>query len=239
MEAAPAFLEPVLALRLRDQVYARLIEAIATNRLPEGSKIQEDELVTRLGVSKTPIREALRRLEAEGFIVADSHRTPEVRRLLRADVLELYDVREYLERLAIRRVAERPDATALGELEMLQARSEDKFSRERTIAIEESVAYNQRFHRLVLEGAGNARLRRLYDLISVDVRRLAYRSIRGQGKQRTALEQHRAILEAVKERDADLAESMMTRHIRRGRDDVIAQLDGITGRHPDVPAHSS
>ena len=122
---------------------------------------------------------------------------------------------------------------------MLQAQTEDSFSHERTIAIEESVAYNQRFHRLVLEGAGNARLRRLYDLISVDVRRLAYRSIRGTGKQRTALKQHRAILEAVKEGDADFAESMMTQHIRRGRDDVVAQLDGIGGRDPDAPAHSA
>jgi DNA-binding GntR family transcriptional regulator len=229
MESVSAFLEPVLALRLGDQVYARLIEAIATNRLPEGSKIQEDELVTQLGVSKTPIREALRRLEAEGFIVADSHRTPEVRRLLRADVLELYDVREYLERLAIRRVTERPDATVFGRLEVLQAQIEDRFGNERTIAIEESVAYNQRFHRLVLEGAGNTRLRRLYDLISVDVRRLAHRSIRGAGKQRTALKQHRAILEAVKNGHADSAESLITQHIRRGRDDVIAQFDVVAG----------
>jgi len=62
MEAVSAFLEPVLALRLGDQVYTRPIEAIATNRLPEGSKIQEDELVTQLGVSKTPIREAYKDL---------------------------------------------------------------------------------------------------------------------------------------------------------------------------------
>jgi DNA-binding GntR family transcriptional regulator len=239
MNAASAFLEPVLARRLGDQVYARLIEAIATNRLAEGSRIQEDELAARLGVSKTPIREALRRLEAEGFIVADSHRTPEVRRLRRGDVIELYDLREYLERLAIRRIAERADATVMRALEALQTQTEGKFSHGRTIAIEESVAYNQRFHRLVLDGAGNTRLRRMYDLISVDVRRLAYRSIRGAGKQRTALDEHRAILEAVKERGPDLAEALMTQHIRRGRDDVLAQFAAIAGRRPDPSASRS
>jgi len=225
MKTAPAFLEPVLSRRLGDQVYVRLIEAIATNRLAEGSKIQEDELAAQLGVSKTPIREALRRLEAEGFIVADSHRTPEVRRLLRSDVVELYDLREYLERLAIRRVAERHDASMLRALELLQAQTEKKFSGGRSIAIEESVVYNQQFHRLVLDGAGNTRLRRVYDLISVDVRRLAYRSLRGVGKQRAAVEQHRGILEAAKTGDTDAAETLIIQHIRRGRDDVLAQFE--------------
>jgi DNA-binding GntR family transcriptional regulator len=234
MKVVPPVLEPVLSRRLGDQVYARLVEAIATNRLAEGTKIQEDELVMQLGVSKTPIREALRRLEAEGFIVADSYRTPEVRRLMRGDVVELYDLREYLERLAICRVAGHPDATLMDALEALQAQTEDKFSQGRTIVIEESVAYNQRFHSMVLEASSNVRLRRMYDLISVDVRRLAYRSIRGAGKQRTALEEHRAILEAVKEGDADLAESLITRHIRRGRDDVLAQFDSSPDSDPSA-----
>src|SRR5437667_4369464 len=215
----------VMASRLGDQVYGHLIEAIATNALPEGAKIQEEDLAEQMGVSKTPIREALRRLEAEGFIVADSHRTPEVRRLLRSDVVELYDLREYLERLAIRRVVERHDAGMLRALELHQAQTEKKFSGGRSIAIEESVVYNQQFHRLVLDGAGNTRLRRVYDLISVDVRRLAYRSIRGAGKQRAAVEQHRGILEAAKTGDTDAAETLIIQHIRRGRDDVLAQFE--------------
>jgi len=81
---------------------------------------------------------------------------------------------------------------------------------------------------LGLEGAGNAGLRRVDDLISVDVRRLAHRSIRGAGRQRTAFKQHRAILEA-KNGDADPAESLITQHMRRGRDNVITQFDGAAG----------
>ena len=234
MKVASTVLEPVLSRRLGDQVYVRLVEAIATNRLAEGLKIQEDELVIQLGVSKTPIREALRRLEAEGFIVADSYRTPEVRRLMRGDVVELYDVREYLERLAIRRVAGQPEGTLMDGLETLQAQTEVKFSQGRTIVIEESVAYNQRFHSMVLEGSSNARLRRMYDLISVDIRRLAYRSIRGAGKQQTALQEHRAILEAVKQGEADLAESLITKHIRRGREDVLAQFNSSPDSDPNA-----
>jgi len=216
-------LEPVSSRRLGDQVYARLIEAIATNQLPEGTRIQEDKLVAQLGVSKTPIREALRRLQAEGFIVADAHRTPEVRRLQRADVIELYDLREYLERLAARRAAERHSDAVLAAVGDLQRRTEERFATH-GIPIEESVEYNRQFHRLVLEAAGNTRLRNMYELMSVDVRRLAYRSIRGEGRQRVALEQHRGILDAIVAGNAATAEDLITQHIRRGRADVLAQF---------------
>ncbi len=216
-------LEPVSPRRLGDQVYARLIEAIATNQIAEGAKIQEDTLVEQLGVSKTPIREALRRLQAEGFLVADAHRTPEVRRLQRADVVEFYDLREYLERLAARRAAERHDEVSIDALASIQTSAEQRFAAG-GVPIEYSVDYNRQFHGLVLQGAGNGRLRRMYELISVDIRRLAYRSIRGEGRQRVAIEQHRAILDAIDAKDADLAEDLMTRHIRRGRADVLAQF---------------
>lgn len=223
MRERPSLLERVSPRRLGDQVYARLIEAIATNQLAEGEKIQEEKLVAQLGVSKTPIREALRRLQAEGFLVADAHRTPEVRRLQRADVGELYDLREYLERLAVLRAAERHDDEALAALADIQRSTEDRFVLG-PIAIEESVEYNRQFHGLVLAGAGNARLRSMYELMSVDIRRLAYRSIRGEGRQRVAVEQHRAILDAIGVGDAAKAEDLMTQHIRRGRADVLAQF---------------
>jgi DNA-binding GntR family transcriptional regulator len=180
--------------------------------------------VAQLGVSKTPIREALRRLQAEGFLVAGAHRTPEVRRLQRADVVELYDLREYLERLAVRRAAERHDEEVLATLAEVQRSTEERFGLG-PIAIEESVEYNRQFHRLVLAGAGNTRLRSMYELMSVDIRRIAYRSIRGEGRQRVAVEQHRAILDAIDAGNAAKAEDFVTQHIRRGRADVLAQFE--------------
>ncbi len=222
--SASTFLEPVASRRLGDEVYARLIEAIATNRLAEGAKIQEDELVAQLGVSKTPIREALRRLQAEGFLAADSHHTPEVRRLAPSDVAELYDLREYLERLAVRRAAERRDGAGVSALEALQASAEQRFAGS-GLALEDSVIYNRDFHGLILDAApDNSRLRRMYHLISVDVRRLAYRAIRTEGRQRMAIEQHRAILDAIRAGAADRAEELMAQHIRTGRADVLAQF---------------
>jgi DNA-binding GntR family transcriptional regulator len=213
---------PVSPRRLGAQIYSNLIEAIATNQLPEGAEIQEDILAAQMGVSKTPVREALRRLEAEGFIVADSHRTPEVKRLSEQDIAELYSVREYLERLAVRSTIERSDADTLAALTVCQAEAEQKLADEEQLEIAYSVAYNRRFHSLILEGAHNNRLRRMYELIEVDVRRLSSRSIRVQGRQRAAVVQHRAILEAILAKDTSHAETLITQHLRRAREDILA-----------------
>lgn len=226
----------VTAPRLGDQVYSHLIEAIATNALPEGSRIQEDDLAEQMGVSKTPIREALRRLEAEGFIVANSHRTPEVRRLDREDIIELYSVREYLERLAIRATTELADPRILAALEAIQRSAEEDLASGLSVDINRSVSYNQKFHHLILEGAGNRRLQRMYGLIAVDIRRLAYRSIRVAGRQREAVAQHRTILEAVKKGDANMAESLITQHVRTAKQDVLREMENAETRDARTPS---
>jgi DNA-binding GntR family transcriptional regulator len=216
--------EPLPAQRLGDRVYQHLIEAIATNRLLQGAKIQEDVLAEQMGVSKTPVREALRRLEAEGFISVDPHRTPEVRRLEPKDIEELYSVREFLERLAVRTIAATRPAPILADMEAVQVAAEARLANLEAVDVEESVSYNRRFHGLIFQGAANRRLRRLYQLIDVDVRRLSFQSIRVSGRRRDAVVQHRAILEAIKAGDADRAETLMTQHVQQARSDLLRQM---------------
>jgi DNA-binding GntR family transcriptional regulator len=223
-EAAAKLFDPVLARRLGDRVYQHIIEAIATNRLAQGAKIHEDEVAAQMRVSKTPVREALRRLEAEGFITVEPHRTPEVRRLKKSDIRDIYDVRESLERLAVRTVASLRPSAALAALESLQVSAETKLAVDAPLTITDSVAYNHEFHRLLFHGAGNTRLARLSQLIDVDVRRLSYLSVRVTGRQRDAVLQHRHILDAVKDGDRDVAEKLMAAHVSQARDDLLRQL---------------
>ncbi len=223
MDSTPRLFEPLPSQRLGDRVYRHIIEAIATNRLPQGSRIQEDVLAAQMGVSKTPVREALRRLQAEGFVTVDPHRTPEVRRLQASDLQDLYNVREYLERLAVRTLAERRPPRALADIEAVQASAEALMTKGAVVAIADSVAYNVKFHGLIFEGTGNLRLMRMYHLIAVDVRRLSYESVGVTGRQRDAVVQHRAILEAIKTGDGDLAEQSVAKHIQQARDDLLKQ----------------
>lgn len=224
MDPAVPLFEPLPAQRLGDQVYAHLIEAIATNRLPQDAKIQEDTLAMQMGVSKTPVREALRRLEVEGFIRVDPYRTPEVRRLEPQDIEDLYSVREYLERLAVRSIADLRPQTILVEMEAVQGAADARVAGGASIDIGESVTYNRRFHGLIFQGAGNRRLQRLHELIDVDVRRLSYQSVSVTGRQHDAIVQHRALLEAIKAGDADLAETLMVQHIRQARHDLLLRI---------------
>jgi len=218
----------VAARRLGDEVYQHLLEAIASNRLEQGARIQEDVLAAQMGVSKTPVREALRRLEAEGFMRLDPHQTPVVRALGARDIEELYHVRESLERLAVRALSERALADSrpsaiLEQIEACQTDAEARWTQGLPIDVGDSVEYNRRFHELIFAGSGNQRLRRLYQVIAVDVRRLSYRSIQVAGRQRQAVSQHRAILEAIGAGDAQEAEHLVIAHIQQARDDLVRE----------------
>jgi DNA-binding GntR family transcriptional regulator len=92
------------------------------------------------------------------------------------------------------------------------------------VEIADSVSYNHQFHRLILEGSCNLRLQRLYELLDVDVRRLAYQSVRVAGRQRDAVVQHRAILDAITVGDADRAERLVTQHVIQARVDVLREI---------------
>ncbi|MDR7419185.1 MAG: GntR family transcriptional regulator [Armatimonadota bacterium] len=223
MSGGARLFEPVGAQRLGDRVYRRLLEAIATNRLEQGARLREDVVAAQMGVSKTPVREAFKRLEAEGFIRLAPHRTPEVRRLEAEDIEDLYRVREYLERLAARAIATARPALVLAQLEALQADAEARMASGDPVEIADSVSYNHEFHRLLFEGSQNRRLQRLYRLLDVDVRRLAYQSVRVAGRQRDAVVQHRAILDAVAAGAADCAEALITQHVIQARLDLLRE----------------
>lgn len=223
---APIF-ERVPARRLGDMVYQSLVDAIASGRLSEGAKLYEDQIARQMGVSKTPVREAFRRLEKDGFVEADLHRTPVVRSLKRRDIDELYRIREYLEPLAVRLVVEQPDAAAMAELSAIQAAMEARFERGDAVEISASVEYNQAFHRAIVAASGSERLRVIVEPLWAQILRLSFLShqrYRLPGKQARAVTEHRAILDAIRRGDAARAEALIREHIRTGYRDLVSSL---------------
>ncbi|HET7264545.1 MAG TPA: GntR family transcriptional regulator [bacterium] len=220
-------LGPVPVKRLGDTVYETLAEAIASGQLPEGAKLFEDEIAKQMGVSRTPVREAFRQLAKTGLVDADLYRTPVVRRLTRQDIEEIYALREALEPLALGLAVRNPDRAWLDDLDAKQRAIEEQYALG-SAGVAESVHYNEFFHRAFVTASRHERLANIMDPLWIQVLRLSFLSHQLErlpsGRLPRAMAEHRAILEAARDRDVERGETLLRRHVRRGHEDLIASL---------------
>lgn len=197
---------------LRDRVAAALREAIIGGRVAPGDPLGEERLAAEHGVSRVPVREALRLLAAEGFVEIRPNRGAVVAELADDEAAGLLEVREALEMLAARRAAERRTAGQLAALRGLLAEARDALAEGR---LDDLVALNGRFHAALAEASGNpvaaelvAQLRNKIDWVyaaDVDV------------QARDSWAEHGAIVEALAERDPERAAGLVGAHLRRAQ----------------------
>lgn len=197
-----------------DRVYDSLRTGIRDGRLPGGARLREVDIAEDAGVSRTPVREALRRLHAEGLVEFTPHRGAQVASWSDRDVEEIFDLRALLEghgaRLACARATEEQIA--------LLRRACDAM--ERAVArgrLFELTRLNNRFHRLILDTAGHARLT---DAIARLVEApLVQRTFDAYGPDDLArsMDHHRRLTDAIEARDGDRAEEVMRTHITAAR----------------------
>ena len=195
-----------------------LAEAIQTRIIagdfPAGARLRQEQLATDYRLSRTPIREALRKLQAEGSVELVPNQGAVVRGTTVRDVREGYEVRAELEALAAALAA-----TWITDEHLAQLRDAEKLFRG---AIEDSqpgtwARANDQFHEAVQAAAGNERLRRtIRDLHRAFPRRLTWGALQADPRLLGAnVEQHHAVLEAIERRDADAARDAMRRHVLR------------------------
>jgi DNA-binding GntR family transcriptional regulator len=191
-----------------EAVYAELRQRILSGRLPPGASINQEQVATDLGVSTTPVREALRRLEAEGLVTAFAHREVVVSRLDPAELSAIYEVRETLDALAVSLAAERhtgDDAAQITEAMARVAAGADG---------DDAVEVNRRFHAAVYTASHNPVLIELLD--SLWDRSDRYRRAVGFiSTEKTVLEDHRELAAAVLEGRGEDGAAVMRRHLRR------------------------
>jgi DNA-binding GntR family transcriptional regulator len=217
---------PEDAVTIADQIFAEIRQEIVEGRIPQGSKISEPELARRYGISRGPLREAMRRLESSNLVSRRANVGARVITLSSEQLLEIYHVREALEGMAARLAAERmPEA----EVEELQSLLEEH---RRQVELEQGRAYFQRegdldFHYRIVRGSHNDRLigllcNDLYHLVRM------YRCQFGMvsPRARRAFREHAQIVDAIADRDGELAEILMRRHIRASRRSVEQRLEG-------------
>jgi DNA-binding GntR family transcriptional regulator len=224
---------------LTDRICEQLKTAIVRGELAQGSKLNEPALATRYGISRGPLREALRRLEGLGLVVHVPHAGARVITLSRAEVLQIYDVREALEGMAARLAATMMTRVEVEELRELLAQHA------RRIAADGGRSYFQHegdtdFHNRIACASRNPGLAQmLRGELYHRLRMYRYQSSQQSARPERALQEHEQIVDAIAERDGELAETLMRRHIQRARRAVAEQLHSRTDQPPNFVAEET
>ncbi|EKF42118.1 GntR family transcriptional regulator [Nitratireductor indicus] len=190
-----------------EQAYQSLIDAIAKGELPPGTRLREVELSERLGLSRTPVREALRALEADGIVHHQPRQGAVVRQLDHAEVMELYEMRAVLEGTAARLAARMASEVELRALTALN----DDFASAKDPAI--AAGINRRFHRALFGAARNRFLTRAVEGLEKTLLILGPTTMLLETRVKEAAAEHTAIIEALQARNGPEAELLMRNHI--------------------------
>lgn len=204
--------DPNAPSSLGNSAYSELRQRIVNGDLRAGERLREVELAALLGVSRTPVREAIKRLESEGFAAYVSSRGAIVAELTAEQAIELYAMREVLEGAAARFASQH---ASLAEVQLLS----DLLAVQKDLDAdpEEQSKLNRRFHQSIYRMAHN---RYLLDILTkshdymVLLRKTTYHV---PGRNQTAYHEHAAIVEAIKARDSNGAEEAARRHIREAQ----------------------
>jgi len=191
---------------LREKILETIRDAILKGALKPGEKVAEPELAERFGISRTPIREAFRQLESEGYLTVIPRKGAVVAALSEKDVDEFYAIKSILEGYAAELAATR---LSQKEIEKLQAINEKL----RNLAAEGDVknfyrAHNE-FHDLFIKAADNQKLAELIQQLGMKFLRLRMASLSAPGRMNISVAEHERLIEAFKMQDGHLAESLV------------------------------
>jgi DNA-binding GntR family transcriptional regulator len=204
---------------IRERAYEYLKTSILSGRLNPGERLTEEHLAKELGISRTPIREALHKLESEGLIKPLATRGFIASQDSREDVDELFEIRAVLEGYALRVICGRVTEGQLTQLEETVKQAESALQCQ---SLDEVFQWNTRFHDILHEVITDKR--RLYhQMVTMRQYVLRYRkktlqSFEGGGR---TVDGHRKILMALRLRDADLCERVMREHIQQSKKDAL------------------
>ena len=197
--------------KVTDWVYEEVRQAIIELRLKPGEPLREATMAEQLGVSKTPVREALARLEQEGLVETTSFKGAVVSGYSPEDLKEIYELRELLEGAAAR-------AAATSASEETLARLADLVAQSRTLRAKDDLdglaALLGAFDLVIYEQVANERIRALIENLKAHLARIGRLTEEIPGRVKASVEEHAAIVEAIAARDGDAAELSMRTHIR-------------------------
>lgn len=195
---------------LGDMVYESLRDAIINQILKPGERLMETELADEMGVSRTPVREAIRKLELEGYVVMIPRKGAYVSGLSIKDINEVFEIRGALEALAAGLAANRATAE---EIEQMQRELVEEASHWETSDLMKTIEVDTKFHEMIYKAARNNRLWTMIMDLREQVQRFRTTTLAVPGRMKFALDEHRRIVEAIADHDVHGAQQMAHDHI--------------------------
>ena len=215
----------IVNTNLREQIYDILKNMIVHREIQPGEKINEEHVAKETGVSRTPIREALCRLENEKIIEMIPRRGAFVIRQTEATVREVLEIREVLEGLVTRLATILMDEKTLGQLTTCLEKIKSIPDEDRYL-----MKYTQsdiRFHSILLEACRNSMLQNMMATTNTHLQIIRLRTVVLPGRAKKTVEEHYEILKAIETGDEDSAETMMRKHVESVRRDSIKNLESM------------
>jgi DNA-binding GntR family transcriptional regulator len=213
-----------VAAPLREQAAEALRSAIVSLELPPGYRLRERELIDRLEVSRTTVREALRELESEGLVTVIPQRGAVVATLSAREAADLYEARVAIEALVVRRFVERAPDPAIAELRA--AVEEFTTLSERGGEIRDMLAAKDRFYGVLVRGAGSPPLQQLLASLQARVRQLRATSLSQDERPKESATELHDLLDAITARDVEAAERLSGAHVRAAASAGLGALRG-------------
>jgi len=208
-------------LPLRDVVFNTLRQAILTGELKPGERLMEIHLANRLGVSRTPIREAIRKLELEGLVTMIPRRGAEVAQITEKSMSDVLEVRRAMDALCAELACERITEEELARLKDACANFEKVT---KTKDVKEIAKADVQLHDIILQATGNARLVQLVNNLSEQMYRYRFEYIKDFSQHERIVEEHRIIYESLVSRDKSKASEAAKVHIDNQKKAIIRQI---------------
>ena len=208
-------------LPLRDVVFNTLRQEILTGKLKPGERLMEIHLANKLGVSRTPIREAIRKLELEGLVIMIPRRGAEVAQISWKSLKDVLEVRRALDVLAIELACERMTQE---ELESLYHACESFAEATKTKDTRKIAEADVAFHDMIVASTGNKRLIQLVNNLSEQMYRYRFEYIKDSNQHQMLVQEHKEMYQHIKNADKTEAANVVRKHIDNQEEAIIKQL---------------
>jgi len=218
-------------LTLREKILENIRDAIITGAITSGSRVSEPELAEKYGISRTPIREAFRQLESEGYLKVVPRKGAVVTSYTQKDIEEFYAIKSILEgyaaKLACTRLSEK-------EIDRLQAINDKLSELCDQSDIKQFFKIHNDFHDIFIKSADNEKLREMINLLVTRFQRLRLMSLSQPGRMAISVQEHKKIIAAFRERDCEAAELLVRKNAEYGGKVLIDESTCLTDKEMDI-----